>query len=66
MKDPIIQEVRDARASIAADCNGDLGQFFAWAKAHTAAERKAKHQLPTHPTSISPKAKVAKKAIKTH
>ncbi len=52
MKDTIVQEVRDARAAIAADFNGDLGQFFTWAKAHTAAERKAKHPLPTHPTSV--------------
>lgn len=49
MKDPIIQEVREARAAVAADFGFDLHKFFAWAKAHTAAERKAKHQLPTGP-----------------
>ena len=47
MKDPIVQEVRDARAAVAADFGFDLHKFFAWAKRHTAAEKKAKHWLPT-------------------
>lgn len=51
MKDPIVQEVRDARAAVAADFGFDLHQFFAWAKTHTAAEQKAKHWLPTGPGS---------------
>ncbi len=50
MKDCIVQEVRDARAAVAADFGYDLHKFFAWAKTHTAAERKAKHWLPTGPT----------------
>ena len=49
MKDSIVQEVRDARAAVAADFNSDLHKFFAWAKAHTVAERKARHWLPTDP-----------------
>lgn len=49
MKDPIVQEVREARASVAADFDFDLHKFFAWAKAHASAERKAKHWLPTNP-----------------
>ena len=49
MKDSIVQEVRDARTAVAADFNFDLHKFFAWAKAHTAAERKVKHWLPTGP-----------------
>lgn len=49
MKDPILQEVRDARAAVAADFDFDLHKFFAWAKTHTAAEHKAKHQLPASP-----------------
>jgi N6-adenosine-specific RNA methylase IME4 len=49
MKDHIVQEVRDARAAVAADFGYDLHKFFAWAKTHTAAERKAKHWLPTGP-----------------
>jgi hypothetical protein len=49
MKDHIVQEVRDARAAVAADFGFDLHKFFAWAKTHTAAERKAKHWLPTDP-----------------
>ena len=35
--------------AVAADLGFDLHQFFAWAKAHTAAERKAKHRLPIGP-----------------
>ncbi len=49
MKDTIVQEVREARAAVAADFGGDLAKFFTWAKAHTAAERKAKYPLPTQP-----------------
>jgi hypothetical protein len=49
MKDHIVQEVRDARAAVSADFGFDLHKFFAWAKMHTAAERKAKHLLPTSP-----------------
>jgi hypothetical protein len=49
MKDRIVQEVRDARAAVAADFDFDLHKFFAWVKTHTAAERKAKHWLPTSP-----------------
>lgn len=49
MKDHIVQEVRDARAAVAADFDFDLHKFFAWAKTHTASERKAKHWLPTGP-----------------
>jgi hypothetical protein len=47
MKDHIVQEVRDARAAVSADFGFDLHKFFAWAQAHTAAERKAKQWLPT-------------------
>lgn len=49
MKDLIIQEVRGARTALAADFGYDLHKFFAWAKTHAAAERKARRQLPTHP-----------------
>jgi len=67
MKDPIVQEVRDARAAVAADFGFDLHKFFAWAKAHTAAERKAKQWLPTSPnktlqtTGVATKSSVARK-----
>ena len=47
MKDHIIQEIRAARAAVAADFDFDLHKFFAWAKAHPAAERNAKQRLPT-------------------
>jgi len=49
MKDSIVQQVRNARAAVSADFDFDLHKFFTWAKAHTAAERKAKHWLPTSP-----------------
>jgi len=49
MKDHIVQEVRDARVAVGADFGFDLQKFFTWAKAHAAAERKAKCRLPTDP-----------------
>ena len=49
MKDHIVQEVRNARAAVSADFGFDLHKFFAWAKMHTDAERKAKHWLPISP-----------------
>ncbi len=49
MNDRIVQEVREARAAVAADFDFDLHKFFAWAETHTTAERKAKHWLPTSP-----------------
>ena len=67
MKDHIVQEVREARAAVAADFGFDLHKFFAWAKAHTAAERKAKQWLPTGPkktrttTSVTALSPVARK-----
>ena len=51
MKDTIVQEVREVRAAVAADFGCDLGNFVAWAKAHTTAERKAKHFFPTQPAT---------------
>lgn len=53
MKDHIVQEVRDARVAVAADFDFDLHKFFLWAKTHAAAERKAKHWLPTDPNNKS-------------
>ena len=57
MKDPILQQVREARAAVAADFDFDLHKFFVWAKTHAAAERKAKHWLPIDPNGIPKKAK---------
>jgi hypothetical protein len=53
MKDPILQEVRDARAAVAADFDFDLHKFFAWAKTHAAIEQKVRHWLPTDPNPSS-------------
>lgn len=49
MTDIIVQEVREARAEIAAEFSYDRAKFWAWARDQQAAERKAKHQLPTSP-----------------
>lgn len=65
MKDPIVQEVRDARAAVGADFDFDLHKFFAWAKSHSAAERKARHWLPTGPDKTQKKAGVAANSSKT-
>lgn len=64
MKDTIVQEVRDARAAIAADFGDDLGNFFTWAKSHASAERKAKHPLPIHPLPVPLKSGAPKKGIR--
>lgn len=53
MKDPILQEVRDAKASVAADFDFDLHKFFSWAKTHVAAEQEAKHRLPVNSAKTS-------------
>ena len=62
MKDPIVQEVREARAAVAADFDFDLHKFFAWAKAHTAVEKKSKHRLPTGPIKQTVKATAKSKS----
>lgn len=41
MIDPIVQEVRDARAAIAAEFNYDLGKYLAWIREQTEARKKA-------------------------
>ena len=50
MTDIIVQEVREARAEIAAEFGHDRARFWAWARAQQEAERQANHQLPTIPT----------------
>ena len=62
MKDPIVQEVREARAAVAADFDFDLHKFFAWAKTHAANEKKAKHWLPTGPVKQTAKPKAKSKS----
>jgi hypothetical protein len=52
MIDTIVQEVREARAQIAADFGFDRAKFWAWAREQQAAERKAKRQLPTSPKKL--------------
>jgi hypothetical protein len=49
MIDTIVQEVREARAQIAAEFGHDRAKFWEWARQQQTAERKAKHQLPTGP-----------------
>ena len=55
MNDSIVQEVRETRAALAADFNFDLHQFFAWAKTHGEAERKANSLIPMTFTTAKPK-----------
>jgi len=49
MIDTIVQEVREARAEIAAEFGYDRAKFWAWARSQQEAERKARRQLPTSP-----------------
>ena len=41
MIDPIVQEVRDARAAIAAEFGYDLGKYLAWIREKTEARKKS-------------------------
>jgi hypothetical protein len=59
--DSIVQEVREARAQIAAEFGYDRARFWAWARSQQEAERKAKHQLPTSPPSAVEKTGAAAK-----
>ena len=49
MTDTIVQEVREARAEIAAEFGHDRARFWAWARAQQEAEGQANHQLPISP-----------------
>ena len=51
MIDTIVQELRDARAEIAAEFGYDRAKFWAWARGQQEAERKAKQHLPTSPNN---------------
>jgi|688.fasta_scaffold220617_4 hypothetical protein len=44
MIDPIVQDVRDARAAIAAEFNYDLGKYLAWIREQTEARKTAMTQ----------------------
>jgi hypothetical protein len=67
MQDFLVQEAREARTAVATDFDFELPKFFAWAKAHAAADRKAKRWLHTSPvrsvqaTGGAPKSVVATK-----
>ena len=57
MNDPIVQEVRDARAAIAAEFNYDLPKYLAWIRRQTEARKLALGKTtptatiaPTHET----------------
>jgi len=64
MIDNIVQEVREARAEIAAEFGYDRARFWAWARGQQEAERKAKHQLPTSPKkSLETTRGVAKSSV---
>lgn len=42
--DPIVQEVRDARASIAAEFGYDLSKYLAWAREQTRLKKESVSQ----------------------
>ena len=54
--DPIVQEVREARADIAAEFGYDLSKYLAWIREQTQLRKEANGQpIPTKATG-SPKA----------
>ncbi|MDB6140315.1 MAG: hypothetical protein JWO94_3387 [Verrucomicrobiaceae bacterium] len=44
MTDTIIEEVREARAALAAEFDYDIGRIIAWAQAQEAAERETRQR----------------------
>lgn len=50
MIDPIVQEVRDARATIAAEFNYDLGKYLTWIREQTEARKKSLLKLKANKT----------------
>lgn len=59
MTDPIIQEVRAARAEVAADFGNDRARFWAWALEQQEAQKELKKRLPAAPAQpkVKPTAK---------
>lgn len=50
MTDTIVQEVRDARAAIAAEFDYDLGKYLAWIREQTQARKKPQGKAKTGKT----------------
>jgi hypothetical protein len=63
MIDCIVQEVREARAEIAAEFGHDRAKFWAWARAQQEAEREAKHELPVGPQMVETTGGAGKSAV---
>ena len=63
MTDSIVQEVREARADIAAEFGHDRAKFWAWARAQQESESKAKHQLPTGPNAVKITSEASKPGV---
>ena len=62
MIDPIVQEVRAARAAIAAEFNHDLGKYLAWIREQTEARKKAMTQ-PKAKNTLKTTGQVAKSPV---
>lgn len=62
MIDNIVQEVREARAIIAAEFGYDRARFWAWARDQQEAERKAQRQLPITPNQAPVTTRVEEEA----
>jgi hypothetical protein len=50
MIDPIVQEVRDARAAIAAEFDYDLGKYLTWIRQQTEARKMSLLNLKANKT----------------
>lgn len=70
MTDPIVEEVRAARAAIAAEFGHDRGRFLAWARDKEEKERLAKapkkKNKATEVRTKSQKPRFLKTALSTH
>jgi hypothetical protein len=62
MTDHILQEVRAARAEVAADFGNDRARFWAWAREQQKAQKETKKQLPAAPAKPTVKATAKSKS----
>ena len=64
MNDPIVQEVRAARAAIAAEFNYDLPKYLAWIRGLTEARKLASGTDAANETSEKTRGPAAARAIR--
>ena len=63
MTDHILQEVRAARAEVAADFGNDRARFWAWAREQQEAQKESKKQLPAVPAKQTVKQTAKSKSL---